>query len=158
MLPTFLIIGAPRAGTSWLSKNLSLHPDIYIPHVKEVHYFDRYYDKGQTFYEEFFDKSCGEKAIGEATPAYLFKENIPELIKKDLGDVKLIVSLRNPVDRLYSRYLMSKGSYEENKTLSFEEKIQAKPSFIGEGFYYDHLIRYYKHFNKKNIGASKNTL
>ncbi len=151
MLPNFLIIGAPRAGTTWISKNISLHPDIYMPKLKEIHYFDRHYDEGIGYYEEYFTGYGNEKMIGEATPAYLFTQKVPELIKKDLGNIKLIVSLRNPVERLYSRYWNAKGKYIENKDLSFEEKIKAKPLFIEEGFYYDHLMRYLASFPPENI-------
>lgn len=151
MLPNFLCIGAPRAGTTWLAKNLMEHPDIYIPRKKELHFFDSNYDKGIEFYTSYFDAVSGEKAVGEITPAYLASAQAPALIKKHLPDVKLIVILRDPVGRLYSRYLRGKGNYKENENLTFEEKIKAKPFLVEEGFYYDHLLRYYEHFPKERI-------
>jgi len=63
MLPNYLIIGAARCGTSWLAKNLQLHPDIYMAECKEVHFFDQNYEKGISWYEEIF-KGRTEKAIG----------------------------------------------------------------------------------------------
>lgn len=63
----------------------------------------------------------------------------------------MIVSLRNPVDRLYSRYWNSKAKFEQNKHLSFEEKIKSKPMFIEEGFYAEHLERYMQIFPKENF-------
>lgn len=151
MLPDFLIIGAPRAGTGWIAKNLMCHPDIYMPRIKELHFFDRHYEKGIEYYEEIFSHAKGEKAIGEATPEYLYLPEIPPLINKHLPDAKLIVSLRNPVDRLYSRYWNSKAKFIENKEYSFEEKIKSKPLFIEEGYYYDHLMEYLKYFPKEKI-------
>jgi hypothetical protein len=148
MLPNFLIIGAPRAGTTWAAKNLMLHPQIYLPKEKELHFFDQKYDKGIEHYKTNFMDVKGKIAVGEATPDYMYRKEIPALIHQHLPDVKLIAILRNPVDRLYSRYWNSKAKYSANKNLSFEEKIDQKPLFIEEGFYYEHLIRYQNFFPK----------
>ncbi|MEZ4774711.1 MAG: sulfotransferase domain-containing protein [Bacteroidia bacterium] len=151
MLPNFLIIGAPRAGTTWIQKNLIQHPDIYMPSKKEIHFFDRFYEEGIGYYENYFEGVSGQTAIGEATPAYLHRENVPQRIYDHLGPIRMIVTLRNPVDRLYSRYWNSRGKFIENKGLSFEEKVMAKPEFIEEGFYAAHLSRYYEIFPRENI-------
>lgn len=151
MLPNFLMIGAPRAGTTWVAKNLIEHPDVFMPKKKELHYFDRHLDKGIEYYEAYFSDVANEKAIGEVTPAYLALRDAPRLIKSYMPEVKLVVTLRNPVDRLYSRYLRGKGNYLENEGLSFEEKIKLKPFLIEEGFYYDHLSRYYEHFPREQV-------
>lgn len=151
MLPNFLIIGAPRAGTTWIQKNLIQHPEVFMPSKKEIHFFDRFYEEGIGFYEKYFEGVTDQKAIGEATPAYLHREPVAQRIYEHLGPVKMIVTLRNPVDRLYSRYWNSRGKFIENKGLSFEEKIMAKPEFIEEGFYAEHLNRYLDIFPKENI-------
>ena len=148
MLPNFIMIGAPRAGTTWTIKNLSLHPEIFIPKEKEVHFFDLNYEKGIEYYKSRFEAAKGELAIGEKTPEYLYVKKVPALMKRHLPDIKLIVILRNPVDRLYSRYWNSKAKYSANINLSFEEKIKKKPVFIEESFYYDHLVRYFQYYPK----------
>lgn len=151
MLPNFLIIGAPRAGTTWAAKNMMLHPEIFIPKEKELHFFDFNYEKGIAFYENQFQLVKDERAVGEATPDYIYNEAVPALLKEHLPDIKLIAIIRNPIDRLYSRYWHSKARYIANKDLSFEEKIAQKPLFIEEGFYYDHLLRYYQHYSKDKV-------
>ncbi|MEZ4826790.1 MAG: sulfotransferase domain-containing protein [Bacteroidia bacterium] len=151
MLPNFLIIGAPRAGTTWIQKNLIQHPEVFMPSKKEIHFFDRFYEEGIGYYENFFEGASGFKAVGEATPAYLHREPVAQRIYDHLGPIKMIVTLRNPVDRLYSRYWNSRGKFIENKGLSFEEKVMAKPEFIEEGFYAEHLSRYYDIFPKENL-------
>ena len=151
MLPDFILIGAARAGTTWISKNLGEHPEIFIPRKKELHFFDSQYPKGLEFYESFFRNVGTASAIGEATPAYLHVEPVAARIKEHLSDVKLIVSLRNPIDRLYSRYWNARGHYSENKGLSFEEKLKQKPAFIAEGFYVDHLRRYLDLFPREQF-------
>lgn len=153
MLPTFLIIGAARCATSWIAKNLMEHPEIYLHPKKELHFFDRHYNKGIKFYESYFI-GRDEKAIGEATPAYLFFPHIPKLIRQHMPEVKLIVSLRNPIDRAYSHYwnLISKEKKSVRKRAeSFEIEIRKNDRLIKEGFYYDMLSRYYQIFPKENI-------
>ncbi len=146
MLPNFLIIGAPRAGTTWIQKNIKDHPDIFMPAEKELHFFNNNYDKGIEYYENFFKGVKNEKAIGEATPDYLHIEKVPERIHHDLGsNLKFIISLRNPVDRVYSRFWNAKSKYKANKYLSFEEKINQKPEFIEEGYYFKNINRYLKY-------------
>lgn len=150
-MPDFLVIGAARSGTSWIAKNLGMHPEIFIPRKKELHFFDRHYSEGLEFYRAFFHDVGSASAIGEATPAYLHFEPAAARIKKHLPDVKLIVSLRNPVDRLYSRYNNARGRFSENENLSFEEKLQQKPALIDEGFYIHHLTRYLELFPREQL-------
>ncbi|UZS00179.1 sulfotransferase domain-containing protein [Chondrinema litorale] len=149
--PNFLIIGAPRAGTTWIDKNIRCHPEIYLPPKKEVHFFDNNYEKGVDYYMSNFDGVSNEKAIGEITPSYLHRDQIAEKIYRTLGDIKLIMCLRNPTERLYSRYWNAKSKFAENKNLSFEEKINSKEEFIQEGLYFTHIEKYLKLFSKENI-------
>lgn len=151
MLPNFLVIGAPRAGTTWIAKNLGEHPAVFVPFKKEIHYFDSHYERGQSFYESFFDDADDAIAVGEATPAYLHKPEVASRIRSMLPDAKLIVSLRNPVERVYSRYWKSRGRFTENENLSFEEKLAQKPEFISEGYYVDHLQRYLDLFPRDQV-------
>ena len=75
-LPTFLGIGVPRAGTTWLHQLLSAHPDVFLPsRRKEVRFFDRHHEEGQGWYEGFFcppDEADRYSAIGEISPQYLY--------------------------------------------------------------------------------------
>lgn len=155
MLPNFLVIGAQRSGTSWLAQNLRRHPQVFLPKVKEIHFFDRHYEKGMEWYESHFDGRKDEPAVGEATPAYLHgaysKRDIPALIRQHLPDAKLIACLRNPVDRAYSNYLQNLANFDENRGLSFEEKLAATPEILQIGEYATQLERYYAHFPREQI-------
>ena len=151
--PTFLIIGAARCGTSWITKNLQLHPNIFMPNEKEIHFFDKDYEKGLNYYESIFE-GHSQKALGEATPAYLFFPDIPRRIYQHYPKIKLIVSLRNPPDRAYSHFWNLKAKAkpgDPNYSISFEKKLQATPRLIEEGFYYDMLKRYFDVFPSENI-------
>ena len=106
VLPTFLIIGAQKCGTTALVHSLRQHPEVFIPGLKEAHFFGTVDDPtaSAASYNAFFAAWGGEPHVGEATPNYLVLETAPAQISSYLPDVKLIVSLRNPVDRAYSAY------------------------------------------------------
>jgi len=104
MLPNFIIIGAAKAASTWLSDCMGEHPDVFMAEIKEVRYFSVAYDRGLDWYKTHFADWNGEKAVGEANPGYLGDDHAPARIKETLGDVPLILSMRHPVDRAYSAY------------------------------------------------------
>jgi len=136
VLPNFLIIGSQRAGTSSLFSYLRNHPAVVPSYVKEVHYFDRNYQRGVGWYRSFFPtvlyrealrrRTGLEPAIGEATPGYIFHALAPERVALLLPNVRLIVLLRNPVDRAYSSYWHRRAQGLEDLP-SFEEAIAKEP-------------------------------
>ncbi len=131
-LPDFVIIGAQKSGTTSLYDFVIRHPEIAPALKKEMHYFSINYKFGEQWYRSnfptnlsrrYFTKKTGQKLLsGEASPSYLFYPTVPSRMKKVLPDVKLIVILRNPVDRAYSQYHHSRRKGRE--TLSFEKAIE----------------------------------
>ena len=131
IMPDFIIIGAQKAGSSSLYAYLTQHPLVYAPSTKEIHFFDTDFSKGKFWYRKHFpsviDKlrasAKGTKFItGEASPYYLYHPLAPNRIFKTLPQVKLIVILRNPIDRAYSQYQHEvRLGFETLKT--FEEAI-----------------------------------
>jgi len=103
-MPTFLIIGAMKGGTTSLAMWLRAHPDVFIPAAKETHFFDTFYGEGLDWYRRFFAGAQRYAAVGEATPGYLFWEEAFHRMADALPDAKLIALLRNPIDRAYSQY------------------------------------------------------
>lgn len=113
--PDFLIIGAQKSGTTSLFNYLNQHPGVIIPDVKEVHFFDLNFDKGMNWYYEYFNSHVSaEILMGEATPYYLFHPCVPERVFTYLPQIKLIVLLRNPVDRAYAQYYHQIKNGSEN--------------------------------------------
>jgi hypothetical protein len=151
MLPNFLGVGAARAGSTWIARNLEQHPDIYLPRAKELNFFNFYYGKGLEYYEGQFSGWSGEAAVGEISPEYFHNEFVASFIKKSLPDVKIIVSLRNPIERAYSHYWNLRATFPDERNLSFEERLQVPSDVTKAGFYYDHLMRYYGLFPKDKI-------
>lgn len=113
-LPKFLIIGAQKAATTWLKRLLRSHPGVFLPE-EEVHFFDKTdrYNLGTDWYERHFQRASVHQIVGEKTPNYLWT-NPPDLeryipdphrrIAEILPDTKLIVILRDPVERVISAY------------------------------------------------------
>ena len=129
-LPDFVIIGAQKAGTTSLYNFITHHPSIAPAHQKELHYFSIQYNFGELWYRSNFPtnlsrhyKKTKQKLLsGEASPTYHFYPMVPFRMKDILPDVKLIMILRNPVDRAYSQYHDSVRMNLE--TLSFEKAIE----------------------------------
>ncbi|HEX3693502.1 MAG TPA: sulfotransferase domain-containing protein [Solirubrobacteraceae bacterium] len=123
VLPDFLIIGAAKAGTTSLFAWLSEHPFVSPASKKEVHFFDYNYFRGTDWYRKHFPTERERSLFtaergrtfltGEASPPYLSHHWAPERVAALLPEVKLLVTLRNPVDRAYSQFQMSRREKEE---------------------------------------------
>ena len=151
MLPNFLGIGAARAGTTWIARNLAQHPAVFIPYKKELHFFDANFDKGTAHYAAEFQGWSNQKAVGEITPKYLHHEAAADRIKATLPAAKLIVSLRNPVERAYSSYWKSRASFPDEKLVSFAERHKVLPDLVEAVLYHKHLARYFALFLYQQI-------
>ncbi len=105
-LPHFLGIGAQKAGTTWLYENLRRHPDVFMPEIKEVHYFDSNFDRSLSEYAAIF-RDAGFRLRGEITPAYSI---IPieriRYIRTVMPELRLIFLMRNPIERAWSHAVM----------------------------------------------------
>jgi hypothetical protein len=124
-LPTFLVLGAQKAGTTALFAYLREHPDVTGPPWKEVSFFDRHYARGLRWYRGNFPlRGRRAGAVGEASPSYLFHPLAPERVRAALPDARLVAILRNPVDRAHSHYQHEVALGRE--ALSFEEALEAE--------------------------------
>lgn len=174
-LPNFIIIGAGKSGTTALYEYLASHPEVYVSPVKETNFFalegeqliDGKDDPEQMHhypwsitdwesYQQLFANVNGEKAIGEVSPMYLYSPEAAKKIKDRLPNVKIIAILREPVDRLHSRY-MHLARENREPTATFEEALDRtsiwwkRNDLIREGFYYTHLQQYYQLFDPAQI-------
>lgn len=172
--PNFLVIGAPKAGTTSLYYYLRQHPEIYMSPVKEPGFFafegnsdnlpftlkgQKSLPKYATNWEHYlslFKEVRDEKAVGEVSIAYLYHPDAPKNIKKHIPYAKLIAILRNPIDRIFSAYLM----HRRNGVLdcSFSDFLRLCDEKESEGFwdkklgwYAQHLKRYYQFFDRSQI-------
>lgn len=128
LLPDFLIIGTAKSGTTTLHGWLSEHPFVVPAVKKEVHFFDYDFYRGLDWYRTHFPLASARAEFerehgrpfftGEASPTYISHQWAPERIAQVLPDVKLIVALRNPVDRAYSQFQMSRREGEESESFA----------------------------------------
>jgi len=166
--PTFLIIGAQKCGTTWLHQHLGQHPEVFMPAEKELEFFSyqgHLADPGFARYLQNFSESGDAKAIGEATASYFwtntgsdwgglpagFQTEIPKIVQQYLGDeLKLIVTLRNPVDRVVSAYLHYLAMGEVTPDTPFEEAM-TYGGIVDMGFYARHLRNWLEYYPLEQI-------
>ena len=186
--PDFVVIGAKRGGTTSLYNYLLEHPAVQplFPgrqHIKGVHYFDSEFGRGLRWYRSHFPLEIGGHRVarpvvspaiaGEASPYYLFHPLAAERLANDFPDVRLIVLLRDPVERAYSHF--KERTHHGGETLSFEEalnaeegrlrgeaeRIVAEPgyrsmehenhSYVAQGRYLDMLPRWFKLYPREQF-------
>ncbi len=172
-LVNFAICGTQKGGTSALYSYLREHPEICMADRKEVHFFDNesLFVKGKADYSQyhaFFNPKASHRLVGEATPIYMYWHDAPRRMWEYNPNMKLVVVLRNPVDRAYSHWNMEQSRNAE--TLSFWDAIQneelrcreALPSqhrvysYVDRGFYLEQLTRLWRYFPKDNVLVIKN--
>jgi hypothetical protein len=127
--PDFLIIGAQKCGTTSLFYYLLQHPELFLPIEKEIHFFDLKYHHGIDWYRNIFNtgEEGNGKLKGEASPYYIFHPLVAERVFSHIPSVKLILLLRDPVDRAYSHFMHSRR-FELEPLDSFEKAIECEPA------------------------------
>jgi hypothetical protein len=163
----FIIMGVQRGGTTSLAHNLSKHQDIYLdknidPKISEVHFFDLNWKKGINWYKKKFNYKY--KLVGEKTPDLINLEYTFPLIQSVNPYIKLILILRNPIERAYSAWKLNVKYFEEKR--SFEEAIKYELKFkqnenetfftiatnyLQRGLYYKQIVKLLKWFPKQNV-------
>ena len=179
--PNFLILGAPKAGTTALYAYLSQHPQVYMSPHKEPNFFafegnpPHYTGPGDSSginrssvtrldaYRALFAGANGEVAVGEASPLYLQFPDAAHRIHHHVPDAKLIAILRNPVERAYSDFLYRRKNGNEpsdDPLVAFQSEDERlargwSPYFgyLQKGRYADHLERYFSLFARYQISV-----
>ena len=151
MKPNFIVAGAAKSGTTWLYSCLDEHPEVFIPRNKELHFFSysKRYKKGIEWYESFFRNSKDEKAVGEISPSYLPKPEVPSRIYAYNPNVRLIFILRNPIERAYSHYCMVMGVGKVSQDVNLGLSLDCP--YVTWGLYYSQIIRFMSLFPPEQI-------
>ena len=117
-VPSLIIVGAQKCGSSSLAHYINQHPDCFLSEPKEPTYFSRLSTLGDSkIYEECFAKSRGEQVLFEASTGYLFEPYAAQRIRDELGSIKIIMILRNPIERTISAYLHLRKRFHEARPL-----------------------------------------
>jgi hypothetical protein len=166
--PNFFIVGAQKAGTTSLYFYLKKIPGVYMPPLKELFYFaphavqssiaDVIRDKKE--YLKLFENARGYTAVGEATPFYLCDPDAPKLIHQTVPHARIIMILRDPIERAYSNYLMKmkysgmKSSFHDELMRDYksQEKMFGRSTMYVEfGMYYEQVKRYLDIFGREQV-------
>ena len=169
--PDFFIVGGSRCGTTSLYAYLKQHPDIFLPKRKEPHYYSSQSTplpywllplksiNTKEDYLQLFEDSKEGMVVGDASSTYLMNLDVPKLIFEDNPNAKIIISLRNPIDRTYTAYLAQyrsgneKSSFGESIRRDFSsitgEEIQRQSALNSD--YYKFVKNYFHYFPKEHI-------
>lgn len=155
-LPTFIGIGAPKSGTTWIANCLQKHPEVFMSPVKEPEFW-KFSDSEirVSEYKNYFKNASGFKAIGEFSVRYLSLPDVPARIKRCIPGVKLILSVRNPVDQVQSWYwhLRRQGALVKGlRAMSFTEAmIESSDVLIEPAKYFERLKPWLNEFPREQI-------
>jgi hypothetical protein len=174
-IPDFLIIGAGKSGTTSLDNYLKQHPQIFIPQFKEPNFYGYENNTPEDFkdnpgelthyknsvtdlqsYLKLFEKALPFQVIGETSNTYMYHEGAAARIKYYNPNMKLIAVLRNPAERLYSRFLHL-AREDRRPTEEFSDCLKKdtiwwqRNDLIKEGFYFRHLSKFFRSFPSQNI-------
>lgn len=152
MLPNFLGIGVPKAGTTWLYELLKSHPDVWVlPQRREVRFLNQLPGRSLSWYRGFFPsrESQEHAAVGEVSPHYLYcnSDQIAFLRRKIPSARRFILILRHPVDRVYSHYWFRRRV--ANLDVSFQEYIEENQGILESSWYVEPIRRWFRHFDRE---------
>ena len=165
MWPNFFIVGAARSGTTSLYEYLKDVPEVFMSPVKEPNYFNPSVDddlflskpiRGKK-YHDLFKNVKDEKVIGEASPTYLWDPKTPKLIHDVIPHARIIISLRDPIKRAFSEYLLllglgsEKGSFLETIRRSIQDEDYSSNRIIQNGLYFEQVKRYLDIFGPNQV-------
>ncbi|MBC8047525.1 MAG: sulfotransferase domain-containing protein [Fimbriimonadaceae bacterium] len=193
-LPTFIVVGANKGGTTSLYHYLKQHPEVYLSPLKEPHYFSKDIDvnlfnhefaqnklqdiekyvngdmqheyhaafvRNWEQYKKLYKNVEHQTGIGELSTSYLYSTVAAEEIKNVLPECKIIICLRNPIDRAYSHYRMNIWTGNNNEFdfyKALQQDFHHKPKVWGNahlyveiGQYYEQVKRYLDVFGKENV-------
>lgn len=153
-LPSFLIIGAMKGGTTSLYHYLKEHPDVFMSQTKELHYFvaEKNLRRGTGWYERQFSKAGDAVAVGEASPDYTkfpLHRGVPERIADLIPEVRLIYMMRNPVERIRSHYLHDLACGRERRPIG--QAVPGNEHYLAPSRYALQIEQYLEHFPREHL-------
>ncbi len=156
MKPAFIGLGAQKCASTWVHRILESHPDVVLPPEKEIDFFSYYFDRGYQWYERQLAGAANARnprlCAGEISPSYFHHPDAPTRVSEYSPRVKLLVTLRDPVERALSnhRHEVRMGHFT-GEDLSFEAGLANNPMYLEQGFYGAHLSRWLAVFPPEQI-------
>ncbi len=176
-LPDFVVVGAPKCGTTSLHHYLAQHPDVFLPGQKELHYFSHAHMTRNSSgpgdahvlrsacatraeYEAFFTGAQDARAVGEVSPSYLYYADAADALRAELGEIRIVVVVRDPIEKAYSQYMHLVRDNRE--PLSFRDALEAEQQrthsgwaalwrYAGSSLYMPGIERYRSTFGAERV-------
>jgi hypothetical protein len=151
----FVGVGAARSGTSWLARCLAEHPDVFIPDVKELHFFDNdtVFDPTLAPLLPHFRSARADQKLGEFTPRYLISRSALERIRVAFPDVRILVCLRDPVERAFSQYCYFRFNLRKEPVERFDDALTGfyREDYLVKSLYHEQLVTLFEIFPKERV-------
>ncbi|MCE7914338.1 MAG: sulfotransferase [Nitrosomonas sp. PRO4] len=148
----FIGIGAQKCASTWVHRVLSDHPDVAVLPEKEIDFFSYYYNFGYEWYERHIGEINAIKMVGEVSPSYFADVETPERVYLYNPNMKIILSLRDPVERAYSNHLHEvRLGHVTGKNLEFENGLTNNPMYFLQSCYAQQLARWLSVFPRNQI-------
>ena len=144
---TFLVAGCERCGTTWIDAALRSHADVFLPAEKQSYFFDRNHEQGADWYLERFADAGSARAVGEVATGYCLPDAVPRMAAL-LPHVRLIMSMRNPIDRAYSNYMSRR---EQMGWSSMDDAIERSPEMLERGHYAEQIEAILAHYDRSQL-------
>lgn len=149
-------IGPQKSGTTWIYRAFAEHPAIACPPKDSVHYFDMFYAKGRAWYSDWFSEAKDGQLLFDPTPSYIRSPWAAERISAENPKAKIILCLRDPVERAFSHYWHEKK--KKKIGFRFSEALtnyDLYSSWIETGFYARHIEKYLEFFPREQLLAQR---
>jgi len=150
--PAFVIVGATKSATTWLQRSLQQDSKVFMP-GPETHYFSRQFERGPAWYGALFEPALPGQVLGEKSNSYLDHPQAPERLRAALPEARLIVQLRNPIERAYSDYCMlfrrGEVGADPERYLGGEGPLTER--LCEGGLYFRHISRFLEIFPREQL-------
>ncbi|WP_026970991.1 sulfotransferase domain-containing protein [Aliagarivorans marinus] len=145
----FLGVGVQKCASTWIHALLSRHPEVNTSETKELDFFSNYFDRGYSWYEAQFSSRSGIR--GENSPSYFYNSDVPARVHAYNSQMKIVVLLRNPIERTYSNHLHEISKKHISRDTSFSVALANNPLYVEQSYYARHLERWLTYFPKEQL-------
>jgi hypothetical protein len=150
--PDFVIVGATKSATTWLQRNLQQHSAVFMPGT-ETHYFSWYFERGPAWYGAFFAPAAVHQIVGERSTSYLDHPDAAQRLREKLPEARLIMQLRNPIERVWAHYRMD---FRRGEVSADADRHLCADGADGErlragGLYFRHVSRFFELFPREQL-------
>lgn len=147
--PNFVYIGPDKAGSTWLFKVLTWHPQTYVTPAKDLYFFDQFYERGLDWYARQFTPEPHHRIVAEISHDYLYDALAPARMQAVLPQARLMVCLREPISRAFSAYLYLRKFGLHTGT--FAQALEDVDRLKERGRYATYLQRFFDRFGRENV-------